>query len=60
MNGLRRLGAVQVEAVTAASPAALATAINAWVVANAAQRTMVQLDYWEAGGTWVAFITYTE
>lgn len=59
-RGFRALNALRVISFSGASPAALATAVEAWVGANASQRSFVQIDYLESGGTWVAFLTYTE
>lgn len=55
------LRAVKVEAFTAASPSALATALNTWVAANSGQRTMLDLSFHVASvSSYAAFLTYTE
>lgn len=60
------LRAVKIESFSAASAAALASAITAWIAANAGQRTLLDLSFETTAtgsppvASFVAFLTYTE
>ncbi len=54
------LRAVKVQSFTHATPAGLTGLVNAWITANAGQRTMLALVFTADGGIYSAFLTFTE
>lgn len=55
------LRAVKVQSFSESTPAALATAINAWITANARLRYMLALNFEVADtSSHIAYLTYTE
>lgn len=60
MSATSPLRAVKVQAFSNATVTGLASDINAWITANAGQRTMLALDFDVLGGNAVAYLTFTE
>jgi hypothetical protein len=51
---------VKVEVISAADAAALTTAVNDWIAANAADRTFLSVDLQLNTTDYAALISYTE